>query len=106
MLPFRAAGAGLLAVISCSAAHAVDPRCNAPPYGMPESDFRAFVETFNGVITPTKTLPALCNAKFGGADRTGLYNLGFTDRDIDSKKMGDLALQFIVALKNFADKAR
>jgi hypothetical protein len=101
-----AVGATMLIVFCFSQACADDPRCKVPPFGMSESDFRSFVETFGGVIVPTKTLPALCNAKFGGADRTGLYNLGFTDQDINSKNMGDLALQFIVSLKNFADKTR
>lgn len=106
MRKLRAIGGALLTVVCCSYAFADDARCRVPPYGMSESDFRSFTETFNGLITSTKTLPALCNAKFGGADRTGLYNLGFTDRDIDSKNMGDLALQFVIAMKKFADKVR
>ena len=67
-----------------------------------ESRFKSFAETFGHLIVLTKTLPALC--KYGGANRTGLYNLGFTDQDIDSKNMGDLAVELIAALKNLADK--
>jgi hypothetical protein len=93
-------------IVHCSYAYADDPRCKVPPYGMSVSDFKSFAETFGHLITLAQTLPALCNVKFGGADRTGLYNLGFTDADIDSKSMGDLSLQLIIALKNLADKTR
>jgi hypothetical protein len=93
-------------VVLCSHAYADDPRCKVPPYGMSVSDFKSFAETFGHLIVPAQTLPALCNAKFGGANRTGLYNLGFTDADIDSKTMGDLVLQLVIALKNLADKTR
>jgi hypothetical protein len=71
---------------------------------MTERDFKAFVESFGHLVVPSKTLPALCNAKYGGLDRTGLYNLGFTDRDIDSKDLGDIALQFMDAMHKFARK--
>ncbi|MEJ0052967.1 MAG: hypothetical protein WDN02_17510 [Methylovirgula sp.] len=85
-------------------ARANDSRCAVPPYGMTVSSFKAFAQAFGGVVVPAKVLPALCNAKYGGTDRTGLYNLGFTDQDIDSKSMGDLAPQFMTALFNLADK--
>jgi hypothetical protein len=102
----RAIGGIAIAALCWSQAYADDPRCKAPPYGMSDRDFRAFVETFGQFVVPTKTLPALCNAKYSGADRTGLYNLGFTDRDIDSKNLGDIALQFMDAMHNLASKIR
>ncbi|MCC8955276.1 hypothetical protein H8B02_18080 [Bradyrhizobium sp. Pear77] len=37
-------------------------------------------DAFGHIVTPTRILPAVCNVKYSGADRTGLYNLGFTDR--------------------------
>jgi hypothetical protein len=94
----------LVSVLS-SAARGDDPRCNAPPYGGTVGKFQAFVKTFGALVVPTKILPAICNAKFGGADRTGLYNLGFTDEQIDKKDTEDLAVDMIIALKNLADKA-
>jgi len=81
-----------------------DQRCRVPPYGMSSSDFKRFTEALGHLIVVTQTLPALCNAKYGGADRTGLYNLGFTDQDIDSENMFDLSVHFIDALKKLADK--
>ncbi|MBP0111067.1 hypothetical protein [Bradyrhizobium vignae] len=89
----------LALVISCSEAFADDTRCKAPPYGMSDHDFRLFVEVFGHIVTPTRILPAVCNVKFGGADRTALYNLGFTDRDIDSKSVGILASDMLGAKK-------
>jgi hypothetical protein len=99
--------AGAVAVVAlCCQGHADDPRCNAPPYGGTIAEFQAFVKNFGALVVPTKILPAICNAKFGGADRTGLYNLGFTDQDIDSKDTEDLGVQMIIALKNLADKTK
>ena len=57
-------------------------------------------------FVPTKMLPAICNAKFGGGDRTGLYNLGITDAEIASKDVEDIAVQMIIALKNLADHTK
>jgi hypothetical protein len=99
------AGIVVFAALS-SQARADDPRCNAPPYGGTVAKFQAFVQNFGALVVPTKILPAICNAKFGGADRTGLYNLGFTDQDIDSKDTEDLGVQMIIALKNLADKTK
>jgi hypothetical protein len=99
--------AGAVAVIALSAqARANDPRCNVPPYGMEVAEFKSFADSFGHLIVITQTLPALCNVKYSGTDRTGLYNLGFTDQDINSKSMGDLAIQLLIALKNLADKTK
>lgn len=91
---------------ACSAAHADDPRCSAPPYGGTVAGFQAFVKNFGHIVVPTNTLPAICNAKFSGASRTGLYNLGFTDQQIDTTSTEELAVDMIIALKNLADKAK
>jgi hypothetical protein len=93
-------------VVASPAAHADDPRCSAPPYGGTVAGFQAFVKNFGHIVVPTQTLPAICNAKFSGAPRTGLYNLGFTDQQIDTKSTEDLAVDMIFALKNLADKAK
>ena len=69
-------------------ARADDLRCKVPPYGMTDEDFKAFSDSFGALVVLTKTLPPLCNAKYGHADRTGLYNLGFTDQDIDFEDAG------------------
>jgi hypothetical protein len=99
--------AGVFVFVALSSqARASDPRCNAPPYGMEVAEFKSFADSFGHLIVITQTLPALCNVKYSGTDRTGLYNLGFTDQDINSKSMGDLAVQLIIALKNLADKTK
>jgi hypothetical protein len=73
-----------LAVLPFIAARAEDSRCKVPPYGGAEAKFRSFAATFGVLVTPAKVLSGVCNAKFG-RDRTVLYNLGFTDSDIDSQ---------------------
>jgi hypothetical protein len=73
---------------------------------MTDGEFKAFVESFGHIVSPAKTLPIICNMKYSGADRTALYNLGFTDRDIESKKVGDLAIGAIMALHNIATKTK
>jgi hypothetical protein len=87
-------------------ARASDPRCNAPPYGSTVLKFQAFVKHFGHLVTPTRMLPELCNAKYGGGSRTGLYNLGFTDRHIDTTDTSDLAVDVIEALRNLSTKSR
>lgn len=89
--------------VTVQSAYAADPRCAVPPYGGTVQSFKAFVQSFGHLVVPTKFLSAVCNAKFGG-DRTGMYNLGLTDADIDSKDTEDLAVQMIIAMKNLADK--
>jgi hypothetical protein len=106
MRRLRAFAGIVVFVVLCSQARADDPRCNAPPYGGTVIKFQAFVKNFGALVVPTKILPAICNAKFGGADRNGLYNLGFTDQDIDTKDTEDLAVQMVIALKNLADKTK
>lgn len=100
----RLLGVAAVLAVASSSAYADDPRCSAPPYGGTVTGFQAFVKYFGHVVVPTKVLPALCNMKFGGSDRTALYNLGFTDQQIDEKKTEDLAVDMVMALKNLADK--
>jgi hypothetical protein len=87
---------------SCFAA---DPRCSAPPYGGPDQAFKSFVTHFGQYVTPTKFLPAICEVKFGAADRTPMYNLGLTDRDIDGKDVADLWVDVLTALRRRAIQA-
>jgi hypothetical protein len=82
-----------------------DKRCNAPPYGGTVAGYKAFIENFGPLLdNPTKMLGSICNVKFDHADRTAMYNLGFTNEEIDTKDTADLAVQMIQALKNLADK--
>src|SRR5882762_8948138 len=92
--------AAIAVVTSCSAAHANDPRCNRPPYGGSPDRYRAFVETYGKSLdNPATTLAAMCNMKFGGADRTTLYNLGFTDGQIDRQDTSELAIDMLSAVR-------
>jgi hypothetical protein len=91
----------VLAVTPFIAARAEDSRCKVPPYGGTEAKFRSFAETFGMLVTPAKVLSGVCNAKFGG-DRTALYNLGFTDADIDTRDTADLAVEVVGAIRNIA----
>jgi len=96
----------LAVTVSGSMARADDPRCSAPPYGGDVNKFQSFVRTLGHLVTPTTMLPAICNVKFSGAPRTAMYNLGFTDHDIDSKDTMDLAVDMVIALKNLANKTK
>jgi hypothetical protein len=49
-------------------------------------------------------LSQICKVKFEHADRTTMYNLGFTDDEIREKDTADLAVQMVEALKNLVDK--
>ena len=100
----RTAIAVFFAALSC-VANAADPRCNAPPSGGTVNGYKAFVKNFGSVVPPVKILGSVCNAKFGG-DRTGLYNLGFTDADIDSKDTATLAADVVMAMKDLVDKVK
>jgi len=82
-----------------------DARCNAPPYGGTVAGYKAFIKDFGSLFdNPTKMLAGICNVKFGHADRTAMYNLGFTNDEIDTKDTADLAAQMVMALKNLVDK--
>ncbi len=89
----------VLAVTPFIAAHAEDPRCQAPPYGGSEAGFRSFAATFGTIVAPAKILAAICDAKFGGS-RVALYNSGLTDADIDAMDTADLAVKMLEAVKN------
>jgi hypothetical protein len=80
-------------------------RCDAPPYGGSVTNYKAFVKNFGVLLDdPTKMLAQICRVKFEHADRSSVYNLGFTDQEIETKDTADLAIQMIEALKNLADK--
>jgi hypothetical protein len=77
--------------------------CDRPPYGMTVAGFKAAVkDIFEPLgIVPTKFLPVLCMAKFGGGDRASFYNLGLTDHDIDSDSMDQLVIDYLNAVRQF-----
>jgi hypothetical protein len=88
-----------------SAARADDPRCNVPPYGGTVAEYKAFVANFGQYVVPARVLSSMCNMKFSGTPRTALYNLGFTDADIDAKDTEDLAVDMLSAARDLARKA-
>ena len=47
-----------------------------------------------------ETLQAICNMKFGGADRTPLYNLGLQNAEIDREDTSLLAMKMLKAAKD------
>jgi hypothetical protein len=81
-------------VLGVSAAvRADDARCNHPPYGGSPDRYRAVLERYGHELeSVSKTLTGICNVKFGGADRTELHKLGFTDDDINSSDTSTLAM--------------
>jgi hypothetical protein len=82
-----------------------DGRCNAPPYGDTVAGYKAFIKGIGPLLdNPAKMLAGICNVKFGHADRTTMYNLGFTDDEIRTKDTAELAVQMVQALKNLVDK--
>jgi hypothetical protein len=101
----------LLSSLSSHNAFAADPRCTAPPYGDSDVAFKAYANSFGTLavrigpaFAASKVLSDVCKAKFGDADRTRFYNLGFTEQDFRTKGVSDLAVQWITALKNMVDK--
>jgi hypothetical protein len=88
------------------AACADDARCAVPPYGAPVQSFQAFAKNFGHLVTPSKFLPSICQIKYGGADRTSMYNLGFTDRDIDGKPLEDLWVEVLTELHRLARQTK
>jgi hypothetical protein len=95
-----------IGLLCCSQASADDDRCRVPPYGMTDREFKAYVDAFGHLVTSSKILPALCNLKYGRGDRTALYNLGFTDREIESKSLAELAVEELTAIRELARKAQ
>jgi hypothetical protein len=93
-------------LLIASPAWAGDPRCDTPPYGGTVGEYKAFVKNFGSLVMPAKFLGGLCNMKFGNADRTGLYNMGFTDSDIDSKATADLGVDLIMAINHQANHGK
>lgn len=102
----RKLGTVALAPAPNSAGHetkTADERCDGPPYGGTAAEFQGFVRRFGNVVTPTRMLAGICNAKFGHATRAGLHKLGFTDARIESESTERLAADTIVALKSLVN---
>jgi hypothetical protein len=88
------------------AAFADDLRCKAPPYGSPIGEFGRFVKDYGKIVVPRELLVAVCNAKYGAAPRTGLYDVGLTDEEIDAKDTVILAFDMILAKTRLADASK
>jgi hypothetical protein len=90
--------AAMTVVAINSTAHAGDSRCDRPPYGGSPDRYRAFLEAYGRKLdNPEKTVEAVCNMKFGGADRTALYALHFSDEEISRKDTSELAVEMLKA---------
>ncbi|MCK1474149.1 hypothetical protein IVB27_04810 [Bradyrhizobium sp. 197] len=98
--------AASLPMLGAVAAHADDARCAVPPYGASVHSFQAFAKNFGHLVTPSKFLPSICQIKYGGADRTSMYNLGFTDQDIDGKPLEDLWVEVLTELHRLARQTK
>ncbi|WP_354105090.1 hypothetical protein [Bradyrhizobium sp. LB14.3] len=98
--------AASLSMLGAVAAHADDARCAVPPYGASVHSFQAFAKNFGHLVTPSKFLPSMCQIKYGGADRTSMYNLGFTDQDIDGKPLEDLWVEVLTELHRLARQTK
>lgn len=84
-----------------SAAFASDPRCARPPFGGSPDRYRAIRESYSQKLdSVTKTLEEICNMKFGGADRTALYKLGFTDEEITRLDTSALTIDVLKGAKS------
>lgn len=72
--------------------------CDAPPYGTADNNYKAYAMTFTpslGQEASDKIIAFMCRIKYKGADRSGTYKLGITDKDIDKKDTPDLAIAFM-----------
>ena len=88
-----------------SPANADDPRCNAPPYGGTVAGYKAFVGlTMQLGLPAVHFMSGVCKAKLGG-DRTGFYNLGITDAEIDGQSMDDFWITVLRAVNKWVDTA-
>jgi hypothetical protein len=93
-----------LYLLCCSYA-ADNKRCNSPPYGGTVSDYNAYMKSFSYLFDNPHKIPSyICKIKFFGADRTTMYNLGFTDNEINHSNVYDLSVNMVIALKRFTDK--
>jgi hypothetical protein len=86
-------------------AHAHDSRCDAPPYGDTPAAYKAFAQQFAGfpLGPPTGMLADICAMKFSHADRSTLYKLGLSDKDISTQGTVALAEQQLAALARSAE---
>jgi hypothetical protein len=91
----------VIVVAPIAPAQANDPRCNRPPYGGSPDRYRAALEAFGQKAEEAgKTLEAICNMKFGGADRTPLYKIGLENAEIDREDTSLLAMKILKAGKD------
>lgn len=72
--------------------------CDAPPYGSSDNHYQAYAMSITpslGQETSDKLIAMMCRIKYKGADRSGVYRVGITDKDIDKKDTPDLVLDFM-----------
>jgi len=96
----------LLVSLAWSGARAHDARCDGAPYGVPPEKYLALTNIITNLFghPNLKLIAGICNMKYNGADRTTLYQLGFTDQQIDDTDTGQLVVDFLKALKKVVDK--
>jgi hypothetical protein len=85
--------------------------CTVPPYGDTVTAYRDYVDRTMALVLrigedfgPSHILPGICEAKFHDKNRLIYYNLGFLPKDFANKSVTQLGIDWIIALKNFADK--
>jgi hypothetical protein len=70
------------------------PSCDEAPFGATLADYQAFIKNFSSFLeAPDRVLRAHCRIKYGLQSRKHLYDLGLTDRAIDSMAVPDLAIE-------------
>jgi len=79
--------------------------CSSPPYGGSAVEYKAFVKDFGELVVPTRFLHIVCALKYEHGDRTPLYNLGFTDAEIDSADTEELGVATISATSRTLHKS-
>jgi hypothetical protein len=87
-----------LALKAIKEAQAESANCDAPPYGTTDNNYKAYAMSFApslGQDTVDKFIAMMCRIKYKEADRSGMYKVGITDKDIDKKDTPDLAIDLM-----------
>jgi hypothetical protein len=95
MTMFTKAALAVAAMLIPVAASAAADRCSVPPYGGSVVGYKAYTNSFGDVVPAAHILASICKAKYEGLDRTALYNAGFTDADINTMDVPDLAVSLL-----------
>lgn len=97
-------GVWVCATYPTLAAH--DPRCEAPPYGASQQAYDVIMREPGPLQGSGELLASICAMKYGGADRSPLYRLGFTDEDIRKTSPAILLIEEAGAIRSLARPAR